>query len=726
MSLAWSFRLFFKRTSLKTARRWSSRDCSRIRNIGIVAHIDAGKTTTTERILYYSGFTRTIGEVHDGDTVTDYMSQERERGITITAATVSFDWRGHHINLIDTPGHVDFTVEVERSLRVLDGVVTILDGSAGVEAQTITVWDQADRYNVPRIVFVNKMDKTNADMDACVRDVQEKLHAKPLVLQMPLKPDEKLLAGVIDLVRFESVIWARDSQKGRVFSRLPLQEGSKFHGEAARRRQELVEAVGELDDEFAEQFVLSAVDPLPTDLTKALRKVTLAGRGVPVLCGSAYKNTGVQLLLDAVVDFLPDPKHRVPEAVRNYAADELVALAFKIVHTQYKGPLTFLRLYSGSLHPAQRVYNASRDTTEKTGELVIANADEYITVPSAQAGDIVAVSGLQHSVTGDTLVASHTAANRATSGGSSTSALASICVPEPVFICSVEAPSVGQQPALEKALACLSREDPALQVSYDEETSQTILGGMGQLHLDIIQDRIRREYGVNAFLGPLQVAYREAPSETFLGEHVLDKTVGTTKQHVEVKMNLLPSSSSFKHLKVVVTDENELSRLRPQHLKALEHGVGLALSRGPILGFPVTNVHVDLHWFRCGYATTLPMVTAAASQCITTALKSISVSLLEPVMALEVCAPEHYLGRVLSDLAQRRASVENVLQRRDMRVLIVKVPLVEVANYATDLRTLTSGRGSFHMTLSAYLPMGPQDVARAVQRVTGFAPAHAG
>ncbi|XP_064489551.1 ribosome-releasing factor 2, mitochondrial-like [Ornithodoros turicata] len=727
MSLARSFGLMLLRgrSPKKFIYRLSSRDCSRIRNIGIVAHIDAGKTTTTERILYYTGFTRAIGEVHDGDTVTDYMTQERERGITITAATVSFDWKGHHINLIDTPGHVDFTFEVERSLRVLDGVITILDGSAGVEAQTITVWDQADRYEVPRIVFVNKLDKPAADMNQCVSDIEKKLHTKPLVLHIPLKANEKTLVGVVDLINLEGVLWAPNSEKGRVYSRQPLQEGSKFYNEAIKRRKELVEVVGELDDEFAEKFVLNGVDPQPADLSSAVRKVTLARSGVPVLCGSAYKNRGVQLLLDAVVDFLPDPMHRVPNAVRRYRQDELVALAFKIVHTQYKGALTFLRIYSGGLETGQRIYNATRDVTEKALELVIANADEYVTVPAAHAGDIVAVSGLQRSVTGDTLVSSLSAANRAAGADKDSSSLAGISVPEPVFMCSIEAPSLGQQPALEKALACLVREDPGLQVSYNEDTSQTVLGGMGQLHLEVTQDRILREYGVDAFMGPLQVAYREAPSEAAPAEYVLDKTMGTTKQHAEVNMRLSPGTGSFKHLKVIITDENNLAKLRPEHLKALENGINLALSHGPVLGFPVTNVQVDLHWFQCSRATTLPMVTTAASHAITNTLKGIEVSLLEPVMAMEVCVPESYLGRVLSDLTKRRASVENVLSRKDMRVIVVKVPLVEVTGYATDFRTLTSGRGSFHMSLSAYQAMGPREVAEAVERVTGFLPARA-
>lgn len=686
----------------------------KIRNIGIVAHVDAGKTTVTERLLFYSGLTRTMGEVHDGDTVTDCLPQERERGISITAATVTFPWREHRINLVDTPGHVDFSVEVERSLRILDGAVAVLDGSEGVQAQTLTVWEQADRHKLPRIIYVNKMDKATADFDACVDSVRSKLAAHPLVLQIPVRMDGRL-AGVVDLPSMEIVVWPlSSSQRGRVFSRTPLPAGCELHAEAVRRRQALVEAVANVDESFADQFLLVDKPAPALELCAAVRRATTACTGVPLLCGSAYKNTAVQPLLDAVVDFLPGPD------LSHGAEDKLAALAFKVVHTKYKGPLTFVRLYSGKLTAGQRLHNATRGVTEKVGELVEVTADEYQTVREALAGDILAVAGLQQSVTGDLLVASASSAPAALAGPAGQRA--AMHVPDPVVLCSVEAPSVRTQAALESALGCLAREDPALKVSHCPETSQMVLGGLGRLHLEVTRDRILREYGVDASLGPLQVAYREAPTKQDATpvRHTLDRTTSGSRHRVEVELRLLPAEGAFEGLKVVATDENELARLWPQHLRALEAGVELALGHGPLRGFPVVDARVELHWCQVARGTSLAMVTAAASQCLARALKEADIVLLEPIMHLEVCSPESYLGRVLTDLSRRRAVVDEVRQRRDVRVVSARAPLAELDDYANELRTLSSGRASFHMVLDAYSPMGAQDTARTLRRLAGL------
>ncbi|XP_077530449.1 mitochondrial ribosome recycling factor 2 isoform X1 [Haemaphysalis longicornis] len=684
----------------------------RLRNIGIIAHVDAGKTTITERILFYSGLTRAMGEVHDGDTVTDCLPQERERGISITAATVSFPWRDHRVNLIDTPGHVDFSMEVERSLRVMDGAVTLLDGSEGVQAQTVTVWEQACRHNLPRLIFVNKMDKPAANFDACVSDVRARLAANPLVVQLPLKSADRIV-GVVDLVSMEAIAWPAESHKGRVFTRTPLAAGTSHYEKAAKKRQELIEALAELDDQFADEFLLRDRPVTSADLLAVLRRVTVAGKGAPMLCGSAYRNLAVQPLLDAVVDFLPEP-------VVTDGSGQLAALAFKVVHTKYKGPLTFVRLYGGRLAVGQRIYNATREVTEKAVELVEVTADEYRSVREAVAGDVLAISGLQRSITGDLLVASASAAQSALKGPAGQRA--AMRVPDPVVLSSIEAPSVRMQNALDTALACMLREDPALRLSHCPDTGQQVLGGLGRLHLEVTRDRILREYNIDASLGPLQVAYREAPTDSDAKpvRHVLDRMAGGTNHKVEVEMRVFPADTDFQELKLVVTDENGLVKLWPQHRRALNAGVKLALSHGPLRGFSVTNVAAELHWCQVGRGTSLAMVTAAASQCIAQCLANASVVLMEPIMSVQVSLPESYLGRLLSDLSQRRATIKEISQRQDMRVVDTEVPLAELDDYANVVRTLSSGRASFSMSLAAYHPMGAQDTAVALRRLSGF------
>ena len=714
------------------SRRFSSQvELSKIRNIGIIAHIDAGKTTTTERMLYYSGFTPSMGEVHDGDTVTDYMPQERERGITITSATITFPWRKHTINLIDTPGHVDFTVEVERSLRVLDGAVTILDASAGVEAQTMTVWRQADRYRTPRIIYLNKMDKPKASLELCLKDIETKLNLKPLICQIPsVNPKTKQFCGVFDVVSMTELVWNEaDGSKGSEFRVVPL-EKSRMIDEALERRAELIEGLGALDDDFAEKFVLSEAEPTTKDIQQAIRKATGANRCVPLLCGSSYKNIGVQPLLDAIVDYLPDPTQSVPEAVKKFFKEgDTVALAFKILHTKQKGPLTFVRIYSGALEPGKKIYIMNRELSGKCEELLEANADEYIPIKRAGAGSIVAVSGLKETVTGDTLVGSQSEANRAIEKAKNgqSALLFGISPVEPVFQCSIEPPSSGQQILLDHALQCLQREDPSLTVTVQEETGQTIISGMGSLHLDIIKDRIKREFKVDPYLGPLRIAYRETLQRDMNDCSVnVDKHLGGSKHYVEISLNLRRTLEKGQHplFEVACTEENQLGALKAHHRKALEKGVNMSMSHGPLLGFPMVGTQVRLTHFVTSGGTSLSVITAAISQCIHKALREASsqdaVDMLEPFMRLEISAPNDYVGCVLSDLSRRRASIEALKQLGSSRIISAVCPLTDLKQYSTELRILTSGRVTFTMEVDSYRVMSATDKAEALRKACGF------
>ncbi|XP_042681925.1 ribosome-releasing factor 2, mitochondrial [Centrocercus urophasianus] len=514
---------------VKSLRSVVNPHISRIRNIGIMAHIDAGKTTTTERMLYYSGYIRTLGDVDDGDTVTDFMVQERERGITIQSAAVTFDWKDYRINLIDTPGHVDFTVEVERCLRVLDGAVAVFDASAGVEAQTLTVWRQADKHQIPRICFLNKMDKNRASFAYAVESIKQKLKTKPLILQLPIG-EAKTFRGLVDVVTKEQIIWkpTSDLDDGIFFEQKPLIESDNpsLFQEVQDARNTLIEQVADLDDEFAELILgehSENFDLVPSNkLRSAIRRVTLAQKAVPVLCGSALKNRGVQPLLDAITMYLPAPHERSYEFLHWYNDDDLCALAFKVLHDKCRGPLVFIRIYSGSLKPQSAVYNINKSCTERMSRLLLPFADQQIEIPSLMPGNIALAVGLKQSATGDTLVSSKASAVAAarqagrSAGGEQRNTsnverllLAGVEVPEPVFFCTIEPPSMAKQQDLDNALSCLQREDPSLKVKIDPDTGQTILCGMGELHIEIIHDRIKREYGIETYLGPLQIAYRE-------------------------------------------------------------------------------------------------------------------------------------------------------------------------------------------------------------------------
>uniref|UniRef100_U3F9Q1 Ribosome-releasing factor 2, mitochondrial n=1 Tax=Callithrix jacchus TaxID=9483 RepID=U3F9Q1_CALJA len=662
---------------------------AKIRNIGIMAHIDAGKTTTTERILYYSGYTRSLGDVDDGDTVTDFMAQERERGITIQSAAVTFDWKGYRVNLIDTPGHVDFTLEVERCLRVLDGAVAVFDASAGVEAQTLTVWRQADKHKIPRICFLNKMDKTGASFKYAVESIREKLKAKPLLLQLPIG-EAKTFKGLVDVVTKEKLLWNSNSNDGKDFERKPLLEVSdpELLKETIEARNALIEQVADLDDEFAD-LVLGEFsenfDLLPAEkLQNAIRRVTLAQTAVPVLCGSALKNKGVQPLLDAVTMYLPSPEER------NY------------------------------------------EFLERISRLLLPFADQHIEISSLTAGNIALTVGLKHTATGDTLVSSKSsalaAARRAEreeekqhrkNNEAERLLLAGVEIPEPVFFCTIEPPSVAKQPDLEHALKCLQREDPSLKVRLDPDSGQTILCGMGELHIEIIHDRIKREYGLETYLGPLQVAYRETILNSACATDTLDRTLGDQRHLVTVEVEARPIETSSL-MPVIEYAESIHEDLLKVSQEAIENGIHSACLQGPLLGSPVQDVAITLHSLTVHPGTSTTMISACVSRCVQKALKKADKQVLEPLMNLEVTVARDYLSPVLGDLAQRRGNIQEIQTRQDNKVVIGFVPLAEIMGYSTALRTLTSGSATFALELSTYQAMNPQDQNTLLNRRSGL------
>uniref|UniRef100_A0A5F5PHH0 Ribosome-releasing factor 2, mitochondrial n=2 Tax=Equus caballus TaxID=9796 RepID=A0A5F5PHH0_HORSE len=771
---------------IKSLRSVLSPPAAKIRNIGIMAHIDAGKTTTTERILYYSGYTRSLGDVDDGDTVTDFMAQERERGITIQSAAVTFDWKGYRLNLIDTPGHVDFTVEVERCLRVLDGAVAVFDASAGVEAQTLTVWRQADKHKIPRICFLNKMDKTGASFNYAVESIREKLNAKPLVLQLPIG-EAKTFKGVVDVVSKEKLLWNANSDDGKDFERKPLLEMSdpellkkttearnalieqvrrqaqRSCPEAGRWRSQTLpgaasvwssgsrpcavlllqdarehtknRSVADLDDEFAD-LVLGEFsenfDLLPAEkLQTAIHRVTLAQTAVPVLCGSALRNKGVQPLLDAITMYLPSPEERNYEFLQWYKGD-LCALAFKVLHDKQRGPLVFMRIYSGMLKPQLAVHNINGNCTERISRLLLPFADQHIEIPSLTAGNIALTVGLKHTATGDTIVSSKSsalaAARRAEREGEKKHRrnseaerllLAGVEIPEPVFFCTIEPPSMAKQPDLDHALKCLHREDPSLKVRLDPDTGQTVLCGMGELHIEIIHDRIKREYGLETYLGPLQVAYRETILNSVRATDTLDRTLGDKRHLVTVELEAKPIETASVRPVIEYADSVSEDLLKASQ-EAIENGIHSVCLQGPLLGSPIQDVAITLHSLMIHPGTSTTMISACVSRCLQKALKKADKQVLEPLMGLEVTVTKDYLSPVLADLAQRRGNIQEIQTRQNNKVVIGFVPLAEIMGYSTVLRTLTSGSATFALELANYQAMNPQDQSTLLSQRRGF------
>ncbi|MBD2107698.1 elongation factor G [Nodosilinea sp. FACHB-13] len=675
----------------------------RVRNIGIAAHIDAGKTTTTERILFYSGMVHKIGEVHEGTAVTDWMEQERERGITITAAAITTSWRDHQINIIDTPGHVDFTIEVERSMRVLDGVIAVFDSVGGVQPQSETVWRQANRYSVPRIAFVNKMDRTGADFLKVCGQLRDRLGANAVPIQIPVGAEGDF-QGVVDLVAMRARIYHDDLGQNFDDTEIP----TDVQDVAEEYRAKLVEAVAETDDSLMEKYFEG--QPLSSaEIAAALRKGTVQGTIVPVLCGSAFKNKGVQLLLDAVVDYLPSPIEVPPiqghlpngELGERPADDDapLAALAFKIMADPY-GRLTFVRVYSGVLKKGSYIYNATKDKKERISRLIVLKADDRIEVDELRAGDLGAAIGLRETFTGDTIC-----------DPAAPIVLESLFVPEPVISVAVEPKTKQDMDKLSKALQSLSEEDPTFRVSTNPETNQTVIAGMGELHLDILVDRMLREFKVEANIGAPQVAYRETIRKATRAEGKFIRQSGGKGQYGHVVVEVEPSeeSSGFEFVSKIVG-----GTIPKEYVSPAEQGMKEACESGILAGYPVIDLKVTLVDGSYHDVDSSEMAfKIAGSMAMKEAVMQASPVLLEPIMKVEVEVPENFLGDVMGDLNSRRGQIEGMGTEVDVAKVTAHVPLAEMFGYATDIRSKTQGRGIFSMEFSHYGEV-PRNVAEAI------------
>ncbi|GAA4580946.1 elongation factor G [Planotetraspora phitsanulokensis] len=691
-------------------------DLAKVRNIGIIAHIDAGKTTTTERILFYTGINYKIGEVHDGAATMDWMEQEQERGITITSAATTCEWDGHTINIIDTPGHVDFTIEVERNLRVLDGAVTVFDGVAGVEPQSETVWRQADRYDVPRICFVNKMDRVGAEFHRCVDMMINRLGATPAVIQLPwgVESDFK---GVIDLVRMKGLIWPMEAAKGEMYDIVDIPAD---HADAAREwRDRLVETVAENDDELMELF-LEGVEPTEEQLVAALRRATLKSAINPVLCGTAFKNKGVQPLLDAVVAYLPAPidipafkGHAVgheDQVVERHADpnEPFSALAFKIMSDPHLGKLTYLRIYSGSLETGTSVINSVKGKKERIGKIYQMHANKRAELPSSSAGAIVAVMGLKDTTTGDTLCDPNNPV-----------VLESMTFPAPVISVAIEPKTKGDQEKLGTAIQRLAEEDPSFQVRRDEETGQTVIWGMGELHLEIIVDRMRREFKVEANIGRPQVAYRETiRRKVEKVEYTHKKQTGGSGQFARVIIDLEPLGEGNDGYEF----ENKVSggRIPREYIPSVDAGAQEAAEFGVLAGYSMVGVKVILRDGAFHEVDSSEMAfKIAGSMAFKEAARKADAVLLEPMMAVEVVTPEDYMGDVIGDLNGRRGQIQSMDERAGARVITALVPLSEMFGYVGDLRSKTQGRASYSMQFDSYAEVPPGIAKEIVAKARG-------
>ncbi|HEX9824709.1 MAG TPA: elongation factor G [Actinomycetota bacterium] len=679
---------------------------SRTRNIGIMAHIDAGKTTTTERILYYTGKTYKVGEVHEGTAVMDWMVQEQERGITITSAATTCVWKDHWINIIDTPGHVDFTVEVERSLRVLDGAVAVFDAVAGVEPQSETVWRQADRYQVPRICFVNKMDRTGADFERTVGMIEDRLHAMPLVVQLPWGIEDSFI-GVLDLVEMKGMRWM--TEKGEEWETVEIPEDLREN--ALEWRHKLYEQLADHHEGLMEKFV-HGEEPTADELRQALRDATLAVEGTPVLCGTAFKNKGVQPLLDAIIDYLPSPQDVPPmmgtipstreEEVRRAADDEpFSALAFKIMSDPYVGRLTYYRVYSGMIRAGAHVLNSTKDRKERIGRILQMHANHREDKEAVFAGDIVAAVGLKHSTTGDTLC-----------DPSKPIILESMTFPAPVISVAIEPKTKADQEKLTGALGRLSDEDPTFVVKFDDETGQTVISGMGELHLEVLVDRLTREFNVAANVGKPQVAYRETIKQAVEKvdyRHV--KQTGGRGQFAHVVVNLEPTGPGGGYEFVDKITGGDIPR---EYIPAVDAGIQEAMESGVLAGYPVVDIRATLVDGSSHDVDSSEMAFKVAGQMVyREASRRAKPVLLEPMMQIEVVTPEDYMGDVIGNLTARRGKVERMEQRGSTHAIRALVPLAEMFGYATDLRSMTQGRASYTMQFHSYQEV-PKNIAEEI------------
>jgi elongation factor G len=676
----------------------------RVRNIGIAAHIDAGKTTTTERILFYSGVVHKIGEVHEGTATTDWMEQERERGITITAAAISTQWKDYQINIIDTPGHVDFTIEVERSMRVLDGVIAVFCSVGGVQPQSETVWRQADRYKVPRVVFVNKMDRTGANFYKVYDQIRDRLRANAVPIQIPIGAEDQL-KGIVDLVRMRAFTYANDLGTDIQETEIPdevLEKAQEF-------RLKLIESVAETDDALTEKY-LEGEELTEAEIKAALRKGTIDGTIVPVLCGSAFKNKGVQLMLDAVIDYLPAPidvppiQGTLPDGspVERRADDAapLAALAFKVMSDKFVGRLTFVRVYSGVLKKGTYVYNSTKDKKERVSRLIILKADDRIDVEELRAGDLGAIPGLSNTLTGDTLCTED-----------SPVILESLFIPEPVISVAVEPKTKQDMEKLSKALQALSEEDPTFRVSVDSETNQTVIAGMGELHLEILVDRMLREFKVEANVGAPQVAYRETIRKAVKQEGKFIRQSGGKGQYGHVVIELEPGEpgSGFEFVSKIVGGV-----VPKEYIAPAEQGMKEACESGIMAGYPVIDLKATLVDGSYHDVDSSEMAfKIAGSMAIKEAVMKASPVLLEPMMKVEVEVPEDFLGPTMGNLISRRGQIEGQGSEQGIAKVTAKVPLAEMFGYATDIRSMTQGRGIFTMEFSHYDEV-PRNVAEAI------------
>ncbi|MEV0581546.1 elongation factor G [Nonomuraea sp. NPDC050310] len=691
-------------------------DLAKIRNIGIMAHIDAGKTTTTERILFYTGINYKIGEVHDGAATMDWMEQEQERGITITSAATTCEWLGHTINIIDTPGHVDFTIEVERSLRVLDGAVAVFDGVAGVEPQSETVWRQADRYGVPRICFVNKMDRVGAEFHRCVDMMISRLGATPAVIQLPWGV-EAGFKGVIDLVKMKGLLWPEEAAKGEMYETVDIPAD---HAETAREwRDKLVETVAENDDELMELF-LEGTEPTEEQLVAAIRRATLSSAINPVLTGTAFKNKGVQPLLDAIVAYLPAPLdipafkgHAVgdeDEVIERHAdvSEPFSALAFKIMSDPHLGRLTYIRIYSGTLETGTAVINSVKGKKERIGKIYQMHANKREERPVAHAGSIVAVMGLKDTTTGDTL-----------SDPANQVVLESMTFPAPVINVAIEPKTKGDQEKLSTAIQRLAEEDPSFQVRRDEETGQTVIWGMGELHLEILVDRMRREFKVEANVGRPQVAYRETiRRKVEKVDYTHKKQTGGSGQFARVIIDLEPLGEGNDGYEF----QNKVSggRVPREYIPSVDAGAQEAAEFGVLAGYPMVGVKVTLTDGAAHDVDSSEMAfKIAGSMAFKEAARKADAVLLEPMMAVEVTTPEDYMGDVIGDLNGRRGQIQSMDERAGARVIAALVPLSEMFGYVGDLRSKTQGRASYSMQFDSYSEVPPGIAKEIVAKARG-------
>jgi elongation factor G len=683
---------------------------AKVRNIGIMAHIDAGKTTTTERILFYTGITYKIGEVHEGAAVMDWMEQEQERGITITSAATTCEWRDHVVQIIDTPGHVDFTVEVERNLRVLDGAVAVYDGVAGVEPQTENVWRQADKYHVPRMCFVNKMDRTGADFFRCVDMMVTRLNATPLILQLPIGSESDFI-GVIDLLGMRALTWRGETKKGEDYAVEEIP--ADMAAQAAEYREKLIETLAEVDDSIMERY-LEGEEISVDEIRAGIRRATITSKANPVLCGSAFKNKGVQPMLDAVVDYLPSPLDipaiegtatdgETPLLRRSSVSEPFSALAFKIQTDRHLGKLTYVRIYSGTLEAGSQIINSTKDRKERIGKIYQMHANKRTERDKAVAGDIIAVQGLKQTTTGDTLC-----------DPANPVILESMTFPEPVIDVAIEPKSKADQDKLSTAIQRLAEEDPTFRVRNDEETGQTVISGMGELHLEILVDRMKREFSVVANVGKPQVAYRETVRRKVEKvDYVHKKQTGGAGQYAKVIINLEPlpldAEATYEFVNAVTG-----GRIPKEYIPSVDAGCQDAMQYGVLAGYPMVGLKVTLVDGQHHEVDSSEMAfKIAGSMVLKEAARRANPVLLEPMMAVEVVTPEENMGDVIGDLNSRRGLIQAMEERGGARVVRALVPLSEMFGYVSDLRSRTQGRASYSMQFDSYSEV-PQNVAKEI------------